>query len=166
MSLPLSVEFEALPLFESDLIELEREWKPGSRVDRIVRRLVAEIRRLRATQSRHDPNPVLTDHQLLLLKQGMCPDCGGATWLAGPEGGCAQNWMCANPRCGSRFNLWLRWFAERIPEPSPLKSTAAEACQGPVASANRAAEPSMASAPAVADCVAECESTPKERLHD
>ena len=34
-----------------------------------------------------------------------CPDCGGEKFLPGPRGGLAMNIKCANPACGSKFNV-------------------------------------------------------------
>lgn len=53
-----------------------------------------------------------------------CPDCGGREFFLGPHGGACQNIACANPACGSRFNLapfddeWcgVPIIAERIPK--------------------------------------------------
>jgi len=58
-----------------------------------------------------------------------CPDCGSTDFFMGPQGGLAQNVMCANPNCGSKFNLgafedgtWYRLcMIDRISDPSPKK---------------------------------------------
>lgn len=55
------------------------------------------------------------------LQHGHCPDCFGDQWYEGPSGGMATNYTCANPECGSRFNLALPMFASRISEPQPNK---------------------------------------------
>ncbi len=34
-----------------------------------------------------------------------CPDCGGEKFLPGPRGGLSMNIKCANPDCGSEFNI-------------------------------------------------------------
>ncbi len=58
-----------------------------------------------------------------LAVKHICPDCGGAEFLMGPQGGASQNVKCANDKCGSKFNLAPfedgKWFdtpmiAERI----------------------------------------------------
>lgn len=60
-----------------------------------------------------------------------CPDCGSTDFFMGPQGGLAQNVMCANPNCGSRFNLapfddgvWCSspFMIDRISDPSPKKT--------------------------------------------
>ncbi len=33
----------------------------------------------------------------------VCPDCAGAEFNMGPQGGMSQNIKCANPDCGSEF---------------------------------------------------------------
>lgn len=53
------------------------------------------------------------------IYKGFCPDCLSEGLLAGPEGGGSQNVMCANPQCGSKFNVGIG--VERISDPSPLK---------------------------------------------
>lgn len=40
-----------------------------------------------------------------LANQHICPDCKGESFFMGPKGGAAQNVKCANPECGSEFNL-------------------------------------------------------------
>jgi hypothetical protein len=67
------------------------------------------------------------------IKEDKCPDCGGEGFLKGPEGGMSSNIMCANPECGSRFNVCPPtfaanvWFAQRISPPSPLLEAQAQA---------------------------------------
>lgn len=34
-----------------------------------------------------------------------CPDCGGEKFLKGPGAGLSMNIKCANPACGSKFNV-------------------------------------------------------------
>lgn len=34
-----------------------------------------------------------------------CPDCGNMEFFMGPHGSMCQNIMCANSKCGSKFNL-------------------------------------------------------------
>jgi hypothetical protein len=34
-----------------------------------------------------------------------CPDCGGEKFLKGPRGCLSINIKCANPACGSKFNI-------------------------------------------------------------
>jgi len=60
----------------------------------------------------------LTDWEVGMTNAGRCPDCGGDDLLAGPRGGSAQNFKCANPACGSRFND-LMTGVERISDASP-----------------------------------------------
>ena len=58
---------------------------------------------------------------------GCCPDCSGKEFYEGPEGGAAQNIFCANPDCGSKYNLCgglsCKYYGfvigERISEPHP-----------------------------------------------
>jgi hypothetical protein len=52
------------------------------------------------------------DKILAELNRGECPDCGGKKFLEGPHGGNCVNIECAD--CGSKFNICLPWFAERI----------------------------------------------------
>ena len=48
------------------------------------------------------------------LKNNTCPDCGGKNFLKGPCGGLAVNVKCANPKCGSKFNICWPFLPERI----------------------------------------------------
>jgi hypothetical protein len=57
---------------------------------------------------------------LELIRQDKCPDCLGTEWMQGLSAGMSQNTCCANPDCGSRFNL-MPFGAERISEPQPRK---------------------------------------------
>jgi len=41
-----------------------------------------------------------------------CPDCKGKKFLEGPHGGLSVNIKCAS--CGSKFNIYPPFFAERI----------------------------------------------------
>jgi len=59
-----------------------------------------------------------------------CPDCGSTDFFMGLQGGLAQNVMCANENCGSKFNLAIfedgTWYGapfmiDRISDPSPKK---------------------------------------------
>lgn len=54
-----------------------------------------------------------------------CPDCGEGNFLYGPSGGVSQNVECANPNCGSRFNLAMLpggpYLQDRISEPHPRR---------------------------------------------
>lgn len=44
-----------------------------------------------------------------------CPDCGCKEYLEGPSGGAATNIKCADPKCGSKFNICpMASYAERI----------------------------------------------------
>jgi len=58
------------------------------------------------------------DKNLVSLFDGKCPDCGGDSFLRGPEGGLNTNIECAS--CGARFNFCPRCavlpggYAERI----------------------------------------------------
>ena len=47
------------------------------------------------------------------IQKGRCPDCGNDKWLEGPSGGGSTNYKCANPDCGSKFNI-SAFHAERI----------------------------------------------------
>ena len=41
------------------------------------------------------------------FRKGKCPDCGGDEFFEGPQGGLCQNFKCATPTCGSRFNIFM-----------------------------------------------------------
>jgi hypothetical protein len=60
-----------------------------------------------------------------LLSTGRCPDCAGTTFFQGPESGINCQWQCANPECGSWFNLAIvagRISAvDRVHKPKPPK---------------------------------------------
>ena len=43
-----------------------------------------------------------------------CPDCKGHEFWEGPHGGLSVNIKCANPKCGSEFNVCPPYFIERI----------------------------------------------------
>jgi len=44
-----------------------------------------------------------------------CPDCKGHDFKEGPHGGLSVNIKCANPKCGSGFNVCpITRFIERI----------------------------------------------------
>ncbi len=44
-----------------------------------------------------------------------CPDCKGHDFKEGPHGGLSVNIKCANPKCGSGFNVCpINKFIERI----------------------------------------------------
>ena len=47
------------------------------------------------------------------IKKGKCPDCGSDKWYEGPSGGMCTNYTCANPDCGSKFNI-SPFSAQRI----------------------------------------------------
>lgn len=51
---------------------------------------------------------------------GRCVDCGGIRFFEGPHAGMGVNWECANPHCGSRYNLGPL-TAQRISPPHPLR---------------------------------------------
>jgi hypothetical protein len=40
-----------------------------------------------------------------LYNSHMCPDCDCDKFTMGPQGGMCQNIKCANPDCGSEFNV-------------------------------------------------------------
>ena len=40
-----------------------------------------------------------------LYNQHSCPDCGQDRFTMGSQGGACQNIKCANPECGSEFNV-------------------------------------------------------------
>lgn len=62
------------------------------------------------------PYPALSLDEFAAIRDGCCPDCGGTSFLSGPCGGCSENIKCANPECGSEFNICPPYFAERISE--------------------------------------------------
>ena len=53
------------------------------------------------------------------LRSNLCPDCKCSGFLEGPSGGECVNIKCANPCCGSEFNIGPL-SAQRISEPGPL----------------------------------------------
>lgn len=57
-----------------------------------------------------------TPGELKWLNKGMCPDCHSANFLAGPQ---CTNVKCGFTGCGSRFNIRLPYFAQRIFRPKP-----------------------------------------------
>jgi len=67
----------------------------------------------------------LTEEEMAGMRRGtrlsevMCPDCKQQGFLAGPCGGGSQNFKCANPNCGSRFNDMGPFGVQRISDPSP-----------------------------------------------
>lgn len=61
----------------------------------------------------------LTPTELKTLMADTCPDCKGTGFLAGPCGGFAQNIMCRNEACGSRFNVMGPFGCDRISDRSP-----------------------------------------------
>lgn len=61
----------------------------------------------------------LTPFELGFIEKSSCPDCAGDKLLAGPTAGLAQNVMCANPACGSRFNILGFFGVERISDAKP-----------------------------------------------
>jgi len=69
-------------------------------------------------RSRYNPTDTLAEH---FMKKGCCPDCGSEEMYEGPSGGMCTNVTCANPECGSKFNLGLPIMADRIGKPMPLK---------------------------------------------
>jgi len=70
----------------------------------------------------HKDGDSLTNYELETIREAQkCPDCGHDEFLAGPRGGMAQNFKCANPECGSRFNDMGPFGIDRISEPSPDK---------------------------------------------
>jgi len=64
----------------------------------------------------------LKQWEKILLNFTICPDCKQEGFLEGPHGGDAVNIQCANPECGSRFNVvpGVIGFSQRISEPQPL----------------------------------------------
>ena len=56
----------------------------------------------------------LIDLDVEMLKKGICPDCSGRAWLAGPSGGMATNYKCANEKCNSEFNICWPACPQRI----------------------------------------------------
>ncbi len=67
---------------------------------------------IRANTPREDEEQKLMD---AFYPKPKCPDCGEGKFLPGPRGGLSMNIKCANPTCGSEFNVcpMLR-FVERI----------------------------------------------------
>lgn len=63
----------------------------------------------------------LSADEIAEMIRDKCPDCGGSGFLAGPCGGLSQNIKCANPQCGSRFNVMGPFGVERISSVSPSK---------------------------------------------
>jgi hypothetical protein len=65
----------------------------------------------------------LSEEELEWLRKEQCPDCRSYRgFLRGPRAGLAVNVKCANPECGSRFNVGpLLLGAQRISEPMPDK---------------------------------------------
>ena len=61
----------------------------------------------------------VTPSEIESIRSDKCPDCGGKGFLAGPRGGDCQNFKCANPDCGSRFNDMGIFGIDRISAPSP-----------------------------------------------
>lgn len=58
-----------------------------------------------------------TDEGKLFLQiaTNHCPDCGGDGFYEGPSGGLSTNIKCANPECGSEFNVTpMIGIADRI----------------------------------------------------
>ena len=57
-----------------------------------------------------------TPLQKAFYGEGKCPDCGAKEhFLKGPEAGMSINIKCANPECGSEFNVCPEArFIERI----------------------------------------------------
>lgn len=57
------------------------------------------------------------------IEENTCPDCQQTGFLEGPHGGMSVNIMCANPVCGSEFNVASYdgkiVFCDRISSPSP-----------------------------------------------
>jgi ribosomal protein L37AE/L43A len=50
-----------------------------------------------------------------------CPDCGQPL-QEGPHGGLSVNWLCMNPRCGSKFNEMGPFGSERISDAQPMST--------------------------------------------
>lgn len=57
----------------------------------------------RANQKRHKSIPEDLWNAIWINRK--CPDCQSEEFFLGPHGGMCQNIMCANPKCGSKFNL-------------------------------------------------------------
>ena len=50
----------------------------------------------------------------------VCPDCGSPLH-EGPHGGLSVNWLCPNPKCGSKFNDMGPFGSERISDRQPRR---------------------------------------------
>jgi hypothetical protein len=58
------------------------------------------------------------------IRRGVCPNCGGLSWLDGPRGGEAVNLECV--RCHLRVNVCPKWpgWGQVIGEPKPPEAGA------------------------------------------
>lgn len=63
------------------------------------------------------PYPQLSGPERVAIGSGRCPDCGGTQFLAGSSAGYSEDVRCANPECGSEFNVCPPYLAERISTP-------------------------------------------------
>lgn len=54
-----------------------------------------------------------------IMEHLKCPDCETGGLLEGPRGGGSTNVLCNNAECGSKFNLALPFFADRISDKAP-----------------------------------------------
>ena len=61
------------------------------------------FRRTKPVDRTSKDNDRLTEWEFKEMVNGRCPDCGGKTLCAGPEGGCSQNIACA--ACYSEFTV-------------------------------------------------------------
>lgn len=83
----------------------------------LLQRKEEEVEPLRSYADRES----LTEWEIGQVGSGRCPDCEHEGLLAGPRGGMAQNFKCANSGCGSRFNDMGPFGIDRISDPSPDK---------------------------------------------
>lgn len=72
----------------------------------------------------------LTDYESRFTHQNKCPDCRGAGFYEGPDGGGSINVVCANEDCSSRFNIMGPFGVKRISNPSPNRLVATEKNDG------------------------------------
>jgi len=93
--------------------------RPGSQAEALVESLEANGM---ARTSKNGES--LTEIEVGTFRGGHCPDCGHSGLLAGPEGPGAQNVMCGNEACQSRFNVRVMGFGiDRISDARPSAPT-------------------------------------------
>lgn len=117
--------------------------KAAKEAERTLRKVHAEVRsELDAAEAKRTTRPpldiktwhrtdksgeTLSDAELALMVNKLqadepaCIDCFTGMLLMGPSGGSSVNLMCSNKLCGSRFNVSLPFFGERLTEASPMR---------------------------------------------